>query len=230
MTIIVVGARGFIGRWLVRELVKRGMVVEILGVDGDVLDPGTFPDVDPDMVINLAAIAPHRSGYTHQDRYEVDVLGTIGLRDKYPEAKMAFTSAIEVLRKPLPKHARGKRRAEMIIKKRENHLIFRLPSVFGPDQGRPTKLIPQLIDAYRNGTDVLIYNNDMREYIYIEDAVGAIADNLAATGIFRVDGFKIRNHELAEMVRAVCKEKTITDLAPDAQYFYECLRRTIWLR
>lgn len=226
--ILLTGTRGFIGRWLLREFEKRSVAVEIL--DGDILDPGTFPDYDPDMVINLAAIPPFKLGYTEYDRFEVDVLGTKNLMNFYSAAKMVFISTTDVIKKPILEHAESKLKAEGIVKKQKGSLIFRLPSVFGPDQGRPNKLIPRLIDACLNGTDVTIYNNDLREYIYVEDAVGMIADNLEATGIFRVEGFKIKNYELAEMVQTVCVGKAISDLAPDAKHFYDCLRRTMWPR
>jgi len=56
-----------------------------------------------------------------------------------------------------------------MCRKKTNTLIIRLPSIFAPEQ-RQRKLIPLLFKKYCQNGKCTVNNDDLGEYIYVEDA------------------------------------------------------------
>jgi nucleoside-diphosphate-sugar epimerase len=224
MKILVTGARGFVGRWVMKEL--NASEHTAAAFPGDVRERSTFPKGPFDVITHLAALLTHRQKYSAESLYEVNVQGTKNLLKAYPEAKMVYISTTDVTREQLSEYAKTKLVAEKIVEKRGNSGIIRLPSVFGPRQ-RQAKLIPLLFRKYcQNGT-CIINNNDLREYIYVGDVAKHIVASLDAEGIITLEGFRIRNFELDTMIRIACRGENIPTLAPEERYFFACLEQCV---
>jgi nucleoside-diphosphate-sugar epimerase len=224
MKVLVTGARGFIGRWVIKELESVGHTVIIL--PGDVRNKNAFPKVPIKVVIHLAAIITHREQYDSNDLYEVNVQGTKNILEAYPDAKMVYISTTDIEREQLSEYAKTKLESEKLVEQKDNYVVIRLPSVFGPQQ-RQNKLIPLLFKKYCRNTECTISNNDLREYIFIEDVAKQIVNNIEKTGIIRIEGFKIRNFELDAMIHAVCKGNIIPNLTQQEKYFLACLEKCL---
>jgi nucleoside-diphosphate-sugar epimerase len=224
MNVLVTGARGFIGTWVVKELESRGhKYIDFLG---DVRNNNSFPNKPVEVVIHLAALITHRQQYDKNDLYDINVQGTKNILEAYPAAKMVYISTTDVTREKLSEYAMTKLEAEKIVEQRGNYVIIRLPSVFGPQQ-RQNKLIPLLFKKYYQGTACSINNNDLREYVFIEDVAKQIIDSIHKIGIVSVEGIKIANLDLDTMVRAICEGKTISSLTSKEKYFFSCLEKCL---
>ena len=217
MKVLVTGATGFIGEWVMKELVASEHIA--VAFAGDVRNKNTFPEGFFDVIIHLAALVPHRQHQTDGDFSEVNVQGTRNLCNAFPSAKMVCISTTDINRKQLSEYAKSKLEAEKIIEKQENYVIIRLPSVFGPTQ-RQNKLIPLLFRKYCQNGECMINNNDTREYIYVEDVAKQIISKIPENGIITLRGYKIRNFDLDTMIRAVCKGEIISELTFEEQEFF----------
>ena len=224
MKVLVTGATGFIGEWVMKELsVSEHSTVAF---SGDVRDKSTFPKEPFDVIIHLAAIVTHRENQTVGDFYEVNVQGTKNLCKAYSSAKMIYISSTDVTREPLSDYAKSKLEGEKIVEKQDNYIIIRLPSVFGPKQ-RQIKLIPLLFRKYCQNGECNIINNDLREYVYVGVLAKQIVDIMDQKGIIKIKGFRIRNLDLDTMIRAICKGEKIPDLTAEEKKFFSNLEQCL---
>lgn len=217
MKVLVTGATGFIGKWVMKELDASEHTA--FAFSGDVRDKSTFPKESFDVIIHLAAIVTHRQNQAVGDFDTVNVQGTKNLCEVYSSAKMIYISTTDVTREQLSDYAKSKLEAEKIVEKQDNYAIIRLPSVFGPKQ-RQIKFIPLLFRKYCHNDECTIINNDLREYIYVEDVAKHIIDSMNKRGVITIKGFKIRNLDLDTMIRAICQREIIPDLTPEEQKFF----------
>lgn len=217
MKVLVTGARGFIGKWVMKELDASKHTA--VAFSGDVRDKSTFPKESFDVIIHLAAIITHRQNQTVVDFDKVNVQGTKNLCEVYSSAKMIYISTTDVTREQLSDYAKSKLEAEKNVEKQNNYAIIRVPSVFGPKQ-RQIKLIPLLFRKYCQNGECTIVNNDLREYAYVEVLAKHIVNSMDQKDIITIRGFKIRNLDLDIMIRAICRREKISDLTPEEQNFY----------
>jgi nucleoside-diphosphate-sugar epimerase len=225
MKVLVTGSTGFIGKWIMNEL--NCSDYKVIAFSGDVRDKRTFPNDSFDAIIHLAALITHRKRYTFQDLYEVNVEGTRNLCEVYSTAKMIYISTNDVTRvEPLSDYAKTKLEAEKVVEKHKSYAIIRLPSVFGPNQ-RQAKLIPLLFRKYLENEECTIFNNDLREYIFVETLAKRIVENIAQTGIITMKGVKIRNFDLDIMIGAVCHGEEIHNLTSEEQEFFSNLKKCL---
>jgi len=190
---------------------------------GDVRDRSTFPDEIFDMIIHLASLITHRQPHRADDLYDVNVQGTRNLLKAYSQAKMVYISTTDVLRDQLSEYAKTKLEAEKFVQNHKDYLIIRLPSVFGPGQ-RQLKLIPLLYEKYCRGGQCVIHNNDLREYIHVEDTARKIVEDLKLSGIITYEGFKIRNYDLEKMICAASLNHSYPCVTSEEEYFFSRLK------
>ena len=224
MRVLITGAKGFIGNWVIRELDSTEHTA--IDFSGDIRDKSTFPKGPIAVIIHLAALITHRHLYTSEDLYRVNVEGTKNLLESYPEAKMVFISTRDVICEELSAYAETKLEAEAWVQAKGNCVIIRLPSVFGPEQ-RQVKLIPLLFRKYCQGGSCTINNNNTGEYIYVEDVARQIISNMKKTGIITLVGFKIRNLDLDAMIRAVCRGDDISGRTSEEKEFFRRLQQCL---
>lgn len=230
MRILVTGASGFIGKYVMQELDNTEHLA--LAFLGDVRDRNTFPGESFDVIIHLAAKVDKRfwqsdDFYQVNDLYQVNVEGTKNLLEYYLDSKFIYVSSADVEKESLSKYAGTKKIAEDFVLANPSNLVIRPPSVFGP--GDPhDKLIPRLFRKHLKGEKCEILNNDENEYMYVQDVSNRIIVNMNRTGIVRLEigSFKIRNLDLDAMIRAVCQGETL-DLYYEQQYFFDHLKQCL---
>jgi nucleoside-diphosphate-sugar epimerase len=224
MKVLVTGATGFIGEWVLKELDASEHTA--VAFSGDVRDKSTFPKRPFEVIVHLAALVTHRQHQTAGDFYEVNVQGTKNLCEAYPSAKVIYVSTTDVNREQLSEYAKSKLEAEKVVEKQDDYAIIRLPSVFGPKQ-RQIKLIPLLFRKYCQNGECTIINNDLREYIYVGVAAKHIVDSIEQKGIITLRGFKIRDFDLDTMICAICEGDNIPNLTPEERYLFVCLEQCL---
>src|SRR5687768_2991842 len=112
MRVLVTGANGFVGRWLVAELARNGHLPTALGREGlDVTDAEAVRQIvdsaQPDGIAHLAAVS--YAGHAAADpgkALAVTVGGTLNLveaiRRSKPDACLVVAGSSEVYRPPRP--------------------------------------------------------------------------------------------------------------------------------
>jgi nucleoside-diphosphate-sugar epimerase len=221
--ILLTGARGFIGQWVVKTLEAKNH--SVIAFSGDVRDRNTFPLVSVDIVVHLAAIVDKRF-WKSDNLFDVNVKGTQNLIEHYQDAKIVFISSTDVEKDILTDYARTKKEAESLVMLNPGNLVIRPPSVFGLGDTHD-KLIPRLFKKHLEGQECIITNNNENEYIHVRKAAQFIVDNMDERGIKRLAGFKIRNQNLDKMVRAVCKGEKILTLSHKEQKFFTSLKECL---
>ena len=223
MKVLVTGATGFIGKWVMEELDAREHTA--VAFSGDVRDKSTFPKVSFEVIIHLAAKVD-KIFWGSNNIFKVNVEGTENLRELYSGSKIIYISSADVEKNTLSKYAKTKKEPENLILRNPKNLVMRPPSIFGP--GDPhDKLIPRLFRKYLKGGECKIMNNDKNEYMYVRDLAKYIVDGMDKQGIIRIRGFKIRNFDLDTMICAVCEGKKLSNLTPEEKYFFVCLEQCL---
>lgn len=214
MKVLVTGSRGFIGRSLVSRLRNDGRGVTELA--GDVRDAAAFPADDFDAIVHLAAAIPHRPPVPSAAFRDVNVEGTRRLREKYPAAHFVLASTADVRRAQLTDYARSKLDAEAVAAGAASACIVRLPSVFGPGQRQESKLIPVLLRHHvLGGPPPPFLSDDVREYLWVGDAVDVLAGALHGRGLVEPRGVSIANQDLAWLVAAAAAHTTPDNLSSE---------------
>lgn len=225
MEVLLTGYRGFIGEVVYKFLFERDINTTVFL--GDVTNTDTFPRKKFSHILHLAALITHKGRVSDERLNQVNYIGTKNFLKFYNDSKMIFISTVDVMRTNLSSYAKTKLKAESIVSEKENSLIIRLPSVFGPKQ-RQIKLIPLLFRKYCKDENVKINNNDIREYAYVDDVADYIINNLNEEGLRIFEGYKINNHELDKSISQVCSLKKISDIKNfKKKHFIECLKKCL---
>lgn len=219
--VLLTGSRGFVGSRVAVALAHAGK--RVVPFEGD-LRRAEEPVADIDAVIHAAALITHR-GAVDDDAYrEVNVEGTRRLLAAYPRQHIVYVSTTDVLRSELGPYARSKRAAEELVQARPSHCIVRLVSVFGPGQRQSSKLIPKLLRQHFLGEAPFPIGDDVRPYVYVDDAAVAIVGALDGQGIVEVSGTPIANADLVRLVRALRDEVPADEISPEHRDLYRQLR------
>lgn len=223
MKILVTGATGFIGKWVMKELGASEHTA--VAFSGDVRDKSTYPKGPFDVIIHLAAKVDKKF-WRSNDLYKVNVGGTKNIVEHYSNSKVVYISSADVEKKTLSEYAKTKKKAENIVLSNSKNLVIRPPSIFGPGD-KHDKLITRLFKKYMENGVCEIYNDDENEYMYVGDVVGHIVAGMDYQGISRPRGFKIKNLDLDTMIRAICLGEKIPDLTPEEQKFFSNLEHCL---
>lgn len=222
MNILVTGSGGFIGSKIVSRLIEKGMLVTKFS--GDVTKPDSFDQGEFDVLIHLASLISHRDQYEEKEFKAVNIEGTRNICNFYKNSKIVYISTKDVEREKLDTYAESKLEAEKIVVANKKNLIVRLPSVFGPNQRQTDKLIPKLFRHFTENEEVNITSDDQREYVFVDEAVEQIINSINKTGLIGVDGAKIHNLRLKDLIESIFTNKTVANTNPDEQ------KMLIWLR
>lgn len=204
---MLTGANGFLGKCLCETLKKNNFIV--IKFDCDIRKIKSFPTGHFDFIIHLASLITHRDKYSLEELEDVNVRGTQNLISCYPSTKIIYSSTKDVYRKTLSDYAKSKVEAERYIKNNPNNLIVRIPSLFGLNQKQKSKLIPRLFDKYVYNQNFELRNNELREYIYVEEVSKFFVDKLSLTGTVDMNGYKILNSRVDAIISSICKDKEI---------------------
>lgn len=161
MKILVTGSEGFIGSHL----------VEFLKAAGNEVNEGE----NYDQVYHLAAFS---GSSTRKDPKMLrdNIESTLKVIEKYPDARILFTSSNEVnyLTSPDQTYAYSKQVCEYLLKlNHSNVVIARLGNVYGPRM-RKEYMIYNAIERVRKTKKMFLHVDhpfDLRPYLYISDAV-----------------------------------------------------------
>lgn len=215
MKILVTGARGFIGQWLVSELRRTSIVVPTDRTTLDVTDPAlvrrVLLDRKPDCVIHLAAATGRELALDPRHVSEVNVVATGELARLCGEygIRLVYTSSSEAYGDLAGAHCDEttspgrlhnlygltKLQGEQIASLYTEPLILRLTMPYGPGF-RGTSMYPGhgkaalvnfLWRALHDET-IYVHRDSERSWVWIADLIEAITllVNSKVTGIYNV--------------------------------------------
>ncbi len=225
MIVLVTGASGFVGSWVVKQLVGAGHTV--VPFRGDVCDRACHPRQPFEAVIHLASLIPHRGDYSPAQLVEVNVVGTERLLHSYPTVHFVYVSTSDVLREQLSDYARSKLEAETLVAQHTSYCIVRLPSIFGPGQRQLSKLIPRLLRKHMLHEPGLELSNEARPCLFVENAAEAVCAGLTKTGIVTVAGLIVNNYALDRLVAAAVRGDSPESVTADHQQLLTQLRKCV---
>jgi nucleoside-diphosphate-sugar epimerase len=231
--ILVTGATGFLGRYLVRALRERGFAVqEHSGVDGDIANC-LLPMNDVGRVFHLAAKSyVPESWQNPQGFYQTNVMGTVNVLEHCRRNQAALTLISSYVygqpqRLPIAEdhtvaaanpYAHTKILAEETARFYEQCfglelVIVRPFNIYGPGQRGPF-LIPSIVRQVLDPSLKEVRVQDLRpkrDYLYVQDAVEFLMATLppGVRGVFNIgSGHSTSVAEVAGLVNAaagVCK-------------------------
>ncbi len=238
--ILVTGATGFIGSYLIEELTRLDFDIKILtqeGLKGGQYIPGDIRDEDLnlkgyDVVYHLAALSNLKFCEDNKKlAWDVNVNGSLNLLEKLEKGqKIIFTSSSHVYSRSLNPHTEHeslspadfygltKKTAEELIeyyseKKGFEYTILRFFNIYGPRQGKGF-LIPDIVEKYVKGGKINIINPEVRrDFIYISDAVAALIEAMDAVGVYNVgSGIGTRIGDIYSLIRREVGVKEVKEI------------------
>lgn len=169
--VLVTGDEGFIGSYLTKRL-KNYEGFDLKSYKDILTD--TMPNAD--VVIHLAAQTSVLESVKEPfDDAMTNILGTIRLLKRYPNAKFIFASSGGAIQETIASpYGLSKYCAEEYIKLlHNNYVILRFPNIYGKgSKSVVDKFINEDIKIYGDGTAT-------RDYVYVEDLVSAIIQSIS---------------------------------------------------
>jgi nucleoside-diphosphate-sugar epimerase len=243
--VLITGSKGFIGRHLIKELIKTCEVIEW---EKDIKNLYKLNE-KVCTVIHLASVSGQeiqRKG--EYNLFDTNILGVLAVLDycKRVGANLIFTSTSGVYKtskrklniketgtiEPSNLYEISKWLGEEIIKKESirssiNTTILRLFNVYGPGQKR-TYFVSYLIDCLINDKKMIMkHPRDYRDYIYIKDVVDAIIKvreiskkTFEVLNIGSSVGYK--NIDVVRTAEAVFKKKLIIEYEENINEYITC--------
>jgi len=209
---LVTGDRGFLGRHLLPELLKRGFEVSTLdSANGkDITDLDSFSGLPPsEVVFHLAGITFVPKAMENPfDVFRVNLLGTLNVLEycRKCKARLIFPSSyVYGHPKYLPidenhptnpnnPYTQSKFLAEQLCQSYAqdfgcNCVILRLFNVYGPGQ-REEFLIPTIVKQIHSGDKIVLKDlKPKRDYVHVSDVISAFL----AAAEYGKKGFEVFN-------------------------------------
>jgi UDP-glucose 4-epimerase len=226
--VLVTGAAGFVGRYVVRELLAHGLTCVTMERSAcDLADAGAVRSFCAgrswQAVVHLAARIPGTGGDELEPMIRDNMVATDNVLGSTPgAAQFVHVSTLDVYGRPTalpmdetsptePVTAYGitKLAAEKLVQARRGaaglpHCILRLSQVYGPGEP-PIKLIPRTVERLARGEPPVIFGDgsDLRDWIHVRDVALAVAAAIArrATGIVNVATGRSRS--VLDVIRAI---------------------------
>jgi UDP-glucose 4-epimerase len=206
--ILVTGGSGFIGNYLVKELLKKNYKVSIIDTVKGVLNADYYltdisdkqistliKQLSPDIIIHMAALI----NGSFDSMYRINVTGTKNIQDSF-KGKIIFLSSAMVYQgsqspfkehfeiNPKDNYALTKKLGEEIIKQNKEHIILRPSIVYGKGQ-QNQMFLSQLKQHIKNQTKFCMTNGEqLRDFIHVDDLTKAIIKSITTpfTGILNI--------------------------------------------
>ena len=200
--ILVFGSSGFLGKHLVKSLVKHNEVIEFdtitpkdkykntTFIKGSILDKTLVSEAmkGVDIVYHFAAMTDLDTvNKNPASAIEINIAGTSNILDSCIEEKiqrLIFSSSVYVYSKTGGIYKSTKQACELLIKDYDkmhglNYTILQLGSVYGPNSTKKNLITKLITESIVNG-EMEHYGtgNEVRQYIYIQDVVNAAIESL----------------------------------------------------
>ena len=212
--VLLTGASGYLGRYLVRELELRGLGVRTLGrhdcdltVDLGDLDAlaTAVAEAAPRWALNCAAMADMATCQEDPQlasRINGKVPGVIARsapgRFLQVSTDLVFAgddASYKSSAKPRPLSVYGmsKVEGEKVSKFNKASVVARVPLLFGPSQQQQRGATDMLLRAIRQKQAVVLFNDEFRSPLHVADAARGLVDILLdedATGIRHLGGYE----------------------------------------
>ena len=212
MRILIIGASGFVGKYLLKHYKNE----EVYGTYSGRPFAGTFPleitsgadvkaafeKIKPELVFLPAAYSDVNGCETNPDMsFNVNVKGTKNVAEMCGNANLVFFSSGYVFdgktgpyaeadrTNPVNVYGKHKLEAESIVGKIRNSLIIRTTCIYGYDP-YSKNFVMSLVKDLKNGISLQVPEDQYDQPLYVEDLVKA-ADNLLSggkTGIYNAGG------------------------------------------
>lgn len=166
--IAVTGVYGFIGQHLCKKLTEYGHTVYEVGKGGT-------PHKRVDLIIHLGATTT-LSKYFNPDLFKNNIVYADWLFSTNRNTKIIYASSTSAAELTNP-YAYTKRYLEYLGEKHGNALGLRFFNVYG--NGNNKGIIKRAIDCANSGETLMLSGgSQIRDFIYIDDVVNWICDNL----------------------------------------------------
>jgi UDP-glucose 4-epimerase len=210
MKVLVFGGSGFLGSYVVDQLVERGYEVTVYDIKnsiapnrkvqyilGDIMDDRKVAREmeNFDVVYNFSGLADLNESIEHPRKtIELNILGNLNILEacvKCDISKIIYASTAYVFSRKGAFYGVSKKSSEMIIEEysRQNDLdyvIIRYGSVYGDRADSSNRIFRLLHEALTNGKIVFPGDgSEVREYIHAKDAAKLSVDILSEEYINR---------------------------------------------
>lgn len=233
MKILITGSSGFVGKYLVKKLSTKHVVVRYdLKTGQNVLDEKLLLSKlkSVDVVIHLAAFISAEESWKRPKEYFVNnSLGTLSVIRNSIKAKVKiflFFSSAAVKARPLTPYAISKISSEKILKLYSNDInviTIRPENIYGAGQKESYGyVIHNFIKAIKHNRPVQIYGDGLqvRDFIYIEDVVNFVNNLLmireikSGTTISLGSGRETKIIDLAKLVGRIIGNQVKIEFLP----------------
>jgi dTDP-4-dehydrorhamnose reductase len=211
MRVLVTGAGGVLGGYLVRRLRQTG--ADVVAWSGrrevDLTDAGAveaaFAHARPDVVLHAAALS--RVADCHRDPERAHLVNTAataqlarlcqeaGRRMVFVSTDLVFDGTRAPYREddapaPLSVYGRSKAEAEPAVLACPEHVVARVSLLYGPALSAGPSFFDTLLDSLRYGRPVTLFEDEWRTPLALTTAADALVElaSSGASGLFHVGG------------------------------------------